>query len=465
MSSTDVLWKCYQNTLKELFNSPNKKCLIIDDISFEIVKRMLTQKDLSDKNVIMQYHINSVDITKFTKTELTELHFYYLCAMNSNTSRLLTEQLELNLLVNVFIFSLNNVSENYLKMISDVSHGTIKKIASTRLYFEPLIDNIVSVYNNEQLQIFYNLCIKRHRLIKHISVEQNKYQIFENTSNDSTNLVILLDRSFDMITPKLLSWEYLNFLDFHQLDHKIVDSDFFVKNKYRFFTDVIEEYKNIVNRYIELNKFISDKSDPKKFITHFTEYQKLQKIINLHGQILTDASNKIKLDNLYELSELQQQIVIDTLSNSELLIRLNELVKNNADIEIIKNLLLLKYITKNGKLSDDLKRFAESIDISFPNITTTIEHNICTSRNKPMICQHVPTLYQILEKIKRKIINKTSPNNKLDIKNMTISESALSRYALNIYVVVCGKFTSAEINILNTFDFGNVKLFGVEVLF
>lgn len=168
----------------------------------------------------------------------------------------------------------------------------------------------------------------------------NSFQLFNNfPKSDTKPLLLIMDRKNDPLTPLLSPWtyqamihEYLtitkNIVDLSpfvegqqaknddevtQMILNVENDKFFQESMFLNFADLSEKIKLLVANY--KNKTNSSNSlnsieDLKNFLQEFPEFKKLSHNVNKHITITGELDKKIQLANLWEVSEVEQNLSI-----------------------------------------------------------------------------------------------------------------------------------------------------------
>ncbi|KAH6636613.1 Sec1-like protein [Chaetomium tenue] len=157
-------------------------------------------------------------------------------------------------------------------------------------------------------------------------------QLFDFRKVDTPPVLLVLDRRDDPITPLLMQWTYQAMV--HQLlginngrvdlsevpdirpelKEIVLSQDqdpFFKKNMYLNFGDLGSNIKDYVEQYqvkTQNNADIESIADMKRFIEEYPEFRKLSGNVTKHVTLVSELSRLIGIDNLLEVSEVEQSV-------------------------------------------------------------------------------------------------------------------------------------------------------------
>jgi hypothetical protein len=157
-------------------------------------------------------------------------------------------------------------------------------------------------------------------------------QLFDFRKVDTPPVLLILDRREDPITPLLMQWTYQamvhHLLGIHngrvdlsdvpdirpELREIVLSQDqdpFFKKNMYLNFGDLGSNIKDYVEQYqskTKNNADIESIADMKRFIEEYPEFRKLSGNVSKHVTLVSELSRRVGVENLLEISELEQSI-------------------------------------------------------------------------------------------------------------------------------------------------------------
>ena len=170
-------------------------------------------------------------------------------------------------------------------------------------------------------------------------------QLFDFRKTDTAPILLLLDRRDDPITPLLSQWTYQAMV--HELlgiqngrvdlsdvpgiskeQREIVlspDQDpFFKKNMYLNFGELGNTIKEYVDQYqskTKSNANIESIEDMKRFVEDFPEFRKLSGNVTKHVTLVSELSRRSGVDDLLNVSELEQSLACNDNHASDLKVR------------------------------------------------------------------------------------------------------------------------------------------------
>lgn len=224
-----------------------------------------------------------------------------------------------------------------------------------------------------------------------------------NSKLDTPPILLMLDRKSDPITPLLSPWTYQSMI--HELigiQKNIVhvgeeqltlseQSDSFYKDSmylnYGDLTDkvqkYVEEYKVQTKQTSTENLQTKNLADLKNFLIKFPEFKKFSSNVSKHLNLVSELDKKINDQHLWELGELQQTIVGDLESHSEIKLRIHQVLDNyvppeqqrqqspphTSTLNKVKLVLLyaLRYESVTGRAENETETFINKL--SNPNLT------------------------------------------------------------------------------------------------
>ncbi|KAL5351570.1 vacuolar protein sorting-associated protein 45 [Pseudogymnoascus australis] len=185
-------------------------------------------------------------------------------------------------------------------------------------------------------------------------------QLFDFRKVDTPPILLILDRRDDPITPLLSQWTYqamvheLLGINNGRVDLQSVpdvrpelkevvlsqDQDpFFKKNMYLNFGDLGGNIKDYVEQYQSKTKSssnIESIADMKRFIEEYPEFRKLSGNVSKHVTIVGELSRKVGVENLLEVSEVEQSLACND--------------NHAADLKNVQRLLQSPSVTAEGKV-------------------------------------------------------------------------------------------------------------------
>uniref|UniRef100_A0A8R1HTF8 Vacuolar protein sorting-associated protein 45 n=1 Tax=Caenorhabditis japonica TaxID=281687 RepID=A0A8R1HTF8_CAEJA len=196
---------------------------------------------------------------------------------------------------------------------------------------------------------------------KKIAEEVSQFMRRENTlfeSSDNDTILLIVERSLDVITPLLNQWTYEAMI--HELlgtsnnrltcgDQDIVLNElqdaFFVENITANFGEIGQNIKTLINEFQEkkkINKNLESIQDMKKFVEDYPQLKKISGTVSKHVGLVGELSRLVQQYNLLEISELEQLIVSEG-DHSKCIQRIREVINNPKTRELDTIRLILLY--------------------------------------------------------------------------------------------------------------------------
>lgn len=197
-------------------------------------------------------------------------------------------------------------------------------------------------------------------------------QLFDFRKVDTPPILLILDRREDPITPLLTQWTYQamvhHLLGIHngRVDMSSVpdirpelkeialsqDQDpFFKKNMYLNFGDLGGNIKDYVEQYQSKSKTtanIESITDMKRFIEDYPEFRKLSGNVSKHVTLVSELSRRVGVENLLEVSELEQSIACNDNHATDLK-KVQNLIQSPAVTPDNKTVLVALYALRHAK--------------------------------------------------------------------------------------------------------------------
>ena len=170
-------------------------------------------------------------------------------------------------------------------------------------------------------------------------------QLFDFRRTDTPPILLILDRRDDPITPLLTQWTYQAMVheelgifngrvDLNdvpdirpELKEIVLSQDqdpFFKKNMYLNFGDLGGSIKDYVEQYqskTKSNANIESIDDMKRFVEDFPEFRKLSGNVSKHVALVGELSRRVGINNLLDVSELEQSLACNDNHTTDLKVR------------------------------------------------------------------------------------------------------------------------------------------------
>lgn len=197
-------------------------------------------------------------------------------------------------------------------------------------------------------------------------------ETFNFRKQDSSPILLVLDRRSDLVTPLLLQWSYqamvhdlfglsnsrlnmsLNTItdekhsNFNQTEYVLCPEEdgFFKENMDNSFGDLGENIRLMVQNFQDRTKEHQSQLDSlpsmKKFIEDYPEYRKMSSYVSKHVEIVGEMSKRVQYYNLMQISELEQRIASEEFS-FEVQNSLSEMLQRQDIFTFLKEKLALLF--------------------------------------------------------------------------------------------------------------------------
>ncbi|KAI5961333.1 VPS45 [Candida theae] len=187
-----------------------------------------------------------------------------------------------------------------------------------------------------------------------------------NSRSDTPPVLLLLDRKNDPITPILTPWTYQSMIhEFLTIDKNVVslpdnqvvlsqqDDSFYNESMFLNYGDLTNKFQKYVEHYKTETKQSSidnlkssNLAELKKTLTKFPEYKKISVNILTHLNLISGIDEQISKQQLWDIGELQQTIICDLDSQSDIRNKMIQVLENRAISTVNKIKLVLLYSYK-----------------------------------------------------------------------------------------------------------------------
>ncbi|SCU88366.1 LAMI_0D09824g1_1 [Lachancea mirantina] len=186
-------------------------------------------------------------------------------------------------------------------------------------------------------------------------VKKNDKKLFDFPVQDSTPMLLILDRASDVVTPLLQPWTYQSLIyEYIGIKRNIVDlSDvpgldeslkqvvlspkqdgFFRDTMFLNFGDLGDRIKHYVSNYKDKTKAsnqINTLEDIRQFVEKFPEFKKLSGNVSKHMAIVGELDRQLQLRHIWDISEIEQNISVHVDDSEDFQDLLN--LVGNSEIE------------------------------------------------------------------------------------------------------------------------------------
>ncbi|KAH3764351.1 vacuolar protein sorting-associated protein 45 [Pelomyxa schiedti] len=201
---------------------------------------------------------------------------------------------------------------------------------------------------------------------------------------DRGTLLLVMDRKDDPVTPLILPWTYQAMVheligitknrvslahvpgvqeEYREITLSICQDDFFRQHLFSDYAELCEAIKTLVDDYkahMNTNQNIQSLEDIKRFIETYPEFRQLSGNVNKHLTLASELSAQISARQLFDLSELQQDIVCES-DHGNVFQRVIECLRGPYKKDDLLRLVLLYALRyeEHGKLDEVLTAMKE----------------------------------------------------------------------------------------------------------
>jgi vacuolar protein sorting-associated protein 45 len=259
--------------------------------------------------------------------------------------------------------------------------------------------------------------------------------MFDFRTPDTPPVLLVVDRRSDLITPLLLHWTYLSMLHDHfcirngklesddQQTLMLLDDPFLKANKYSMFGTLGENISKLVKEFEQKNRknaHLDSIPEMKQFVNEYSEFEKLREIANKHLRLFDQISKKVEVENLYPLSETQQEFAASWANFQTLYGTFKEKMNSiEGEKRLILSLIFALKNHKNPLLK--LNEFGEWLSEEDLKMVEFIVNKLTLHSHQPdmqhvkgldsfkytnvVYTQHIPMLVSIVETLMRGKLN------------------------------------------------------------
>lgn len=368
--------KLAENERSAIGNDSKVKVLLLDQDTTPIISMMATQTELLQNEVYLVEKVENKDrdvmrqltcLVYVKPSEETidclahelenprygEYHIFFNNIVHKSQLEKLAEADSLELVVKVeeifqdyqiineqlFSLDLNN------KRLFDLRQETL---IWNQDYLNETNKNLISLFLSLKLKpdiIRYDskskICLKLAEVLeKEVNGNLNSLFEFPNDSSLPTQLIII-DRNDDPITPLLQPWTYqsmiheyigikrnlVNLSSIPNIDDSLKmvtlsskQDSFFKDTMYLNFGELGDKVKQYVSNYkdkAQINNNIDSLDDIKEFIAKYPEFNKLSGNVSKHMALVGELDKKLKDLDIWELSEVEQNLTVHNDNNED----------------------------------------------------------------------------------------------------------------------------------------------------
>lgn len=317
----------YRATLYTLFKGSISRILITNRYGFDLITNVFSQKEMLDMEILGVFILGDNNVFELIDEQKYGLYEIIFFIQGENDFELLSESLA-HCKTNVFVHFYTPVSKLVSEKISlfDVEN-LIQTITSTPLAFLPVSDyvgvsdktNIFPIMNKmpNEIKTHETKNTNNQLLLAEISSKleecKNNCTLYER-GNEET-LLIVVPRSFDILSPLIVPWTYEALFRYLKLSlenntgHS--NDTFFSQNRFEYYANVLENIK------IESNLIIKKYKKKNNNMTESFEMQEKKNIIDKHISLLKQIESSINDNDILTQSELEQRAILRDLDNKE----------------------------------------------------------------------------------------------------------------------------------------------------
>ena len=347
-----------QEYMNYTFNEvPGMKVLLMDNELIQVVSVLFGMTEIIQKEV---YLVQKIEDTNRDKL----LHLNAVCILRPTQANIdyLRRELSQPKYGKYYLYFTNFLDHSQIQMLgqSDV-HELVEKVMELYIDYMPINDDLfitqcpnyysVTCENSFQMEqksieSLTALCLslKKNPTIRYQGNSELTKRIAEGLTlqlskesqmfgNGGQSTLIVLDRTFDPISPLLLQWTYQAMIhEFLEIMNGKVDIDgkpvvlsndqFYTDMSHALFTDITDSIITMVNNLTEKvgagKKQFQSLDEMRKTLESIPSLQKESAGVNKHLGIMGKINKTISERKLLEISRVEQDIVSGTIGKNEL---------------------------------------------------------------------------------------------------------------------------------------------------
>lgn len=392
--------------INKIGNIKGKKILILDSITNHILSIIYTKEELRDYDFINIVDIN--DLMDYNAKNLDKISYKLIYLLDSKQENVNMIKINLTVLdknrfdIDNYIYFTDYKKQEFIKLTSILCYNFVKVIDEIEINF--YITHYYAFHFNKENNYLkkvdrYDISNYLSNLMANLSnfpdILYDKNSIdtlelgkmihdrvsFSNFQpNNSKNLLIILDRKKDTITPLITSWKYFplihNILNIekNKIENNIIlninNDDFLNKKSFDSYPDIcnaiaentnvlLAKKKNILinSDYIKELSIKNDSFDDPNTITDIKDlssdiiiYRKLLKNIDKHSNILQKINMHIQKNHLFDIYNLQQKFITSIITSSDDYNKLISFIENSSIEDHYKVILFILYSVKKNNI-------------------------------------------------------------------------------------------------------------------
>ncbi|KAM9970538.1 hypothetical protein ACTFIW_008487 [Dictyostelium discoideum] len=361
----DVIASIQEYINKILTNIQGMKVLVLDKETAGIVSMVYTQSEILQKEVFLFEKIEN------TKEKMLHMKGVYFIRPTQENIQSICDELKDPKFNKYHLFFTNTISKVSLDEIAKADEQDV--VSEIQEYFgdffavnpdtftlnlpgmltkksprwqgdvgrvvDGLFSSLLALKKKPVIRYSSNSDTTRY-LAEKITERMNRDRDLFDFRRQGEPLLLILDRKDDPITPLLHQWTYQAMI--HELltinNNRVslakapgikdelkevvlsLDHDIFYKeNLYKNFGDLGASIKDLVDQFqdkMNTNQNIQTIDDMKKFIENYPNFQKFSTTVSKHVSLMDELNRLISLDNLMEVSEVQQELACNHDHNS-----------------------------------------------------------------------------------------------------------------------------------------------------
>lgn len=315
----------YRATLKFLFSGDIKRIIITTMDGLGLIKNVFTQKELLDMEILGVFALGDLGVFENFKKNNHEVVFFVEGENEINEIYLSLPRCVSNVYIHFYTPISSDLANrikmfdtnDYVRLITTSSsalipisiHCAINSKASVLSVMKQRPKKIVTFLNQASDPLYMEANTTIDNCMKQST-------LFEKDDRAFPTLLVYLDRNFDRVTPKILSWTYEAMLHRHNVKFKNhtghCSDDFFNENAYELYENVLKNIGILANKI--KTKYPEGKSRNAK---ETLEYEEASKMLSKHVDALNELKKIIQENDIFTKSEREQKAITRQLNSKE----------------------------------------------------------------------------------------------------------------------------------------------------